>query len=261
MAILPDYIQNSIDWASMRGWRIFPTNPDQKTPCIKDPFGRATNDPDEIIKLFSDFPGAGMGVPTGPSNGITVIDIDRKNGVDGLLNFQALNIHIPQTAIVHTPSNGFHIYFHTEDLEIPNSVSGFVDGVDVRGVGGYVQGPGTVTSTGRYSWDDGYISPLGKLGKMPTELIKLCMGARVEEVYSLSWKKSQAGEQLLDPIFEGNRNNTMASRIGYLIKKLDPIVALDAAIHINKTCCKPPLEDRELFRIFHSILRREVRNV
>ena len=74
MTNLPDYIQNACDWANMQGWKVFPTNPNTKRPCIKDPFGRAVNTREEVIDLFKDFPGAGIGIPTGPSNGITVVE-------------------------------------------------------------------------------------------------------------------------------------------------------------------------------------------
>ena len=65
----------------------------------------------------------------------------------------------------------------------------------------------------------------------------------------------------MNPIFEGYRNVTMASRIGYLLKKLEPGLALQVAQHINDECCKPPLDERELLRTFNSILKREMRNV
>ena len=77
MTNLPDYIQNACDWANMRGWKVFPTNPDNKRPRIKDPFGRAVNKRQEVIKLFQEFPGAGRR-SNGPSNRITVIDVDIK---------------------------------------------------------------------------------------------------------------------------------------------------------------------------------------
>ena len=118
MSLLPDYIQNACDWANMQGWKVFPTNPNTKRPCIKDPFGRAVNTREEVIDLFKDFPGAGIGIPTGPSNGITVVDIDIKNGVDGWFNLGALEIEIPITAVVHTPSGGFHLYYDTGNIEI-----------------------------------------------------------------------------------------------------------------------------------------------
>ena len=260
MSRLPDYIQTACDWTNMQGWKVFPTNPNTKRPCIKDPFGRAVNKREDVIALFQEFPGAGIGVPTGPSNGITVVDIDIKNGVDGWFNLRALEPEIPVTALVWTPSGGFHLYYETGDIEIQNSVSDVVEGVDVRGAGGYVQGPGTVTNTGRYSWDMNYCSPIGKLAKMSPGLLRHCMGANLEDAYSTGWKKSPVREELLDPIAHGIRNNTMASRIGYLIKKLDDTLAWEAAQHINENCCRPPLEHRELLGIFRSISKRESRN-
>jgi len=259
--MLPEYIQNACDWASMRGWKVFPTHANEKRPCIKDPFGRATNVREEIIELFSSFPGAGIGIPTGPGNaGLTVINVDRKNNVDGWFNLKATEEDIPLTGVVHTPSGGFHLYYDTGNLEIPNSVSEVATGVDVRGVGGYVQGPGTVNKVGRYSWDDSYLSPIGKLAKMPSGLLRRCMGAKIEDHYETGWKRSPVKYELIDPIYEGCRNSTMASRIGYLLKKLEPGLALLAAQHINDKCCKPPLNERELRRTFNSILSREMRN-
>lgn len=259
--MLPDYIQNACDWANMRGWKVFPTHPNEKRPCIKDPFGRATNVREEIIELFSEFPGAGLGVPTGPSNQITVIDVDTKDGVDGLFHLRALDEFIPITGVVRTPSGGRHIYFDTGNLEIPNSVRQIAPNNDVRGAGGYVQGPGTITKVGRYSWDERFLSPLGKLAKMPQGLLRRCMGAKIEDHYETGWARSPVRDELMDPIFEGCRNNTMASRIGYLLKKLEPSLALKAAQHINQECCRPPLSEGELLRTFRSILKREMRNV
>ena len=256
----PDHIQNALDWANMRGWKVFPTLANEKRPCIKDPFGRATSEKEEIIRLFSLYPAAGLGIPTGPSNGITIVDIDRKNGIDGLFNFRALEIDIPPTGLVRTPSGGFHLYFDTGNLEVPNSVSSVAQGVDVRGAGGYVQGPGTINATGTYWWDQRCLSPLGKLAEMPPSLLRHCMGASLEDEYSTCWKRSPIRKELLDPVVEGKRNTTMASRIGYLIRKLDVDLAWDAAQHINAKCCKPPLPLRELERTFRSILRRELRN-
>jgi len=258
--MLPDYIQNACDWASMQGKKVFPTVPNEKRPCIKDPVGRATNDREEIIELFSNYPEAGFGIPTGPSNSMTVIDVDIKNGIDGWFNLRGLELDIPKTAVVHTPSGGFHLWFETGDLEVPNSVSEVALGVDVRGVGGYVLGPGTKMAKGKYTWDTRFLSPIGKLAKMPTGLLKHCMGAKLEDAYSTGLLRSPIRKELMDPVEAGSRNNTMASRIGYLLRKLDEDLAWAATQKINEECCKPPLSSNELQRTFRSILKRELRN-
>ena len=67
-----DYIQN-VRLGQYAGLEGFPTNPNTKRPCIKDPFGRAVNTREEVIDLFKDFPAAGIGIPTGPSNGMLLL--------------------------------------------------------------------------------------------------------------------------------------------------------------------------------------------
>lgn len=92
---------------------------------------------------------------------------------------------------------------------------------------------------------------------MPKKLIEL---ASLEDpkTTSVYRSKSSVGGVLLDSISEGQRNTIMASRIGYLLKKMDADRACKAAIHINENCCKLPLPQQELERTFCSILKREM---
>lgn len=86
-----------------------------------------------------------VGVRTGRTSGIFVLDLDRKNGKDGLASVAALGETLPDTLTVETPSGdgGFHLYFlNPEGLEV-KSRQGIWPGVDVRGEGGYVVGPGS----------------------------------------------------------------------------------------------------------------------
>ena len=62
--------------AKLWGWKVFPANPENKTPLIKDWKNRASNNETIINRLFAPFPNAMLAVPTGPVNGITVIDFD-----------------------------------------------------------------------------------------------------------------------------------------------------------------------------------------
>lgn len=95
-------------------------------------------------------PGGSFGIPTGLRNGIFVVDLDRKDGKDGVASFIALAAGrpVPETASVLTPTGGAHLYFRypknlVSGYYIPNSKGELGVGVDVRGDGGYVVGPGS----------------------------------------------------------------------------------------------------------------------
>ena len=72
------------------GWKVFPAKPGDKSPYISGWQQRATSDADRIKQLFYPFPDAMIGLPTGPINGLTIIDLDRKNDVDGVESFRRL---------------------------------------------------------------------------------------------------------------------------------------------------------------------------
>ena len=91
--------------------------------------------------------------------GLVVIDCDRHDdSADGVKNFHDLcdehGFDPEETFAVSTPSGGVHYYFSRkgvdEDVKIGNSPGGLPDGVDVRGSGGQVVGPGSRTSDGEY---------------------------------------------------------------------------------------------------------------
>ena len=258
--MLPQHIQNPLDWARMQGWKLFPVVPNKKIPCEPDPFGTATNDPKKILDWFAQYPGCGFGIPTGAANRITIVDIDIKNGVNGLENFSKIGITIPKTGIVKTPSGGFHLYFHTGDLQIPCSVGMVAQGVDIRGYGGFVVGAGTRHRNGSYNWIMDSLAPIHRMAEMPQRLIELCMSVKSSTQYDPGTIRSEVRYHLMDPIPEGQRNTTMASRIGYMLKYREPDRVYKAATYINQHCCVPPLPEAELWKTFQSILKKELRN-
>src|SRR5271165_5267768 len=80
------------------------------------------------------------GLPTGPRNGIFVVDLDRKNGVDGLASLvdYANGQELPDTYTVRTPSGGLHLYFKWNDAHPVGNPVALLPGLDVRGDRGYV---------------------------------------------------------------------------------------------------------------------------
>ncbi|MET9915720.1 bifunctional DNA primase/polymerase [Streptomyces sp. NPDC006435] len=119
----------------------------------------ATTDPAAVRALFSAAPWAtGYGIACGrsPHHLIGIdLDIDTTGGSDSAASLQRLALHhlftIPPTITVLTPSGGRHIWLTgPPDVPVPNSASRLAPGIDVRGTGGYLVGPGSVTAHGGY---------------------------------------------------------------------------------------------------------------
>ena len=113
-----------------------------KRPVTQHGFHDATRDPTEIRLQFST-PGAAMiGVPTGQGAGFFVVDLDVKNGGQGLEWLAANQHRLPRTRTHRTRSGGQHLLFQwPEGRTIRNSASRVAPGVDVRGNGGYIITP------------------------------------------------------------------------------------------------------------------------
>lgn len=245
---------------SRTGYKVFPANPTTKSPLIRDPFGRAAGTIETIETLFAPFHDAVPAIPCGPANGISVIDLDRKNGVDGLKSFRGLGIAIPETMAISTPTQGYHLYFDTGDESLPNSVGKLGPGIDVRGAGGYVIAPGSQTPSGLYVWRQDFSGPDWAPAKMPRALRNLILNlATPQRSGGGRGTISLVGSRLNSPIEEGNRNAEFAARIGYLLRYMPADKAWSLALHLNDTITHPPLPERELRSIFMSISKREAR--
>jgi hypothetical protein len=233
-------------------WKVFPVNTINKQPLIKGWQHKATNNLQSINDLFSKFDNCMIGLPTGPINGISVIDFDIKNNVNGLQNFFNKGFTVNNTSCVLTPSGGFHLYFRTNQLKLPNIVSSVLGkGVDFKGAGGYVVCPPSISKSGQYIWSKKRPKPKEGIKELPPYLIKI-----------LNSKKSNtfaSSLNLYDPIYEGQRDNELTRRCGSLLKKVNFDEVLVLLNKINQQCCRPPLPERQVFKIFRSISRRESR--
>lgn len=105
----------------------------------------ASHDPDQIKKWWGKAPKANIAAH--PGEDIVVTDLDRKKGVDGV---QSLCDHLGvdfwelegNTFTVETPTTGKHLYYKTSEPR--GNAVGILDGVDIRGLNGYVLAPGSV---------------------------------------------------------------------------------------------------------------------
>lgn len=130
------------DWSLYdRGFSVFPLAPQSKRPAIDwEAFQECRASPDAIA-AWSRQP-SNTGVATGAVSGVVVLDCD------GLIaRVEAESRGIPPTFTVATP-RGTHFYFQHPGWEVSNRAGktwcGWDQmGLDLRGDGGYVVGPGS----------------------------------------------------------------------------------------------------------------------
>jgi len=92
-----------------RGWAIHPLRPGEKIPLLADWPGRATTDEAAIRRWWAETPRANIGLCAGAS-GLIVVDLDVKNGVDGLKAWAALGVEVT-TVTSQTASGGRHLFY------------------------------------------------------------------------------------------------------------------------------------------------------
>lgn len=179
--------------AAARGYAVFPLSRN-KIPAIPSPHDRghtcrgecgrpghgghdATTVPPDVRILFSHAPRA-TGYGIGCVGRLVGLDLDRKNGVDGVAELNRLaaeyGFAVPRTVTVCTPSGGFHLWLSApEGVAVPNSAGRVAPGIDVRGTGGYLVGPGSTGKAGSYVFhpDLGDV----EVQPVPEQLLKLML--------------------------------------------------------------------------------------
>lgn len=159
-----------------------------KTPLVSNGFKGATKNARIITILWERNPGALIGIPTGEQIGAWVLDVDvhkddEGNVIDGfktLSDLEAQHSALPRTAVVKSAGGGEHHYFKYVPGVRNRGRLGV--GLDVRGSGGYVIAPGSVTAEGKeYAWveHDGPAFP--ELPDAPEWLLELVLPKKVAE--------------------------------------------------------------------------------
>jgi hypothetical protein len=114
----------------------------QKRPLTTHGFQDATTDQAEIRRQFAALGAATIGIPTGEAGGFFTVDLDCKNGGQGLEWLAANEHRLPNTRRHKTRSGGVHLLFSwPHGRTVRNSASRIAPGVDVRGAGGYIIAP------------------------------------------------------------------------------------------------------------------------
>ena len=131
--------------ATSQGRHVFPVAAGNKSPLVKwrseDP---ASSDLDQVNKWHIRWGDTNWGLATGAVSGVFVIDTDSKEGYDWVVAQGLTDTYVVKTG-GNKHSYGYHFYFQHPGVPIKNSARDLAPGVDVRGDGGYVLMPPSVT--------------------------------------------------------------------------------------------------------------------
>jgi hypothetical protein len=114
----------------------FPCRDDKKPACPHG-FKDATKDPEQLKRLWAQYPGALVGVPTGEASSIFVLDIDSAKHPEADDWLERHAAYLPETRLHRTRSGGLHFLFQHQ-LGLKNSAGKLAPGVDTRGEGGFI---------------------------------------------------------------------------------------------------------------------------
>lgn len=226
---------------------MFPVETGGKKPLIRDWPNKATTDPRRIHAWWSRWPDANIGMPTGERPGRFVVDVDRPEALG------ELGRELPATRTVRTPRGGIHLYFsHVEG--VTNSPGGLPKGIDVRGQGGYVLLPPSVTAEGAYWFEN-----QAEVAEAPGWLVELVRERPRDREEGRSRRTAEVPDG--EPIPEGTRNTTLFfMALGLKDSGKSREEVLDELLATNEGRCSTPLDAGEVEQIAKSAMRYPVRS-
>ncbi len=240
------------------GLCVLPVQPGGKRPTLPDWPNAATTDPETIREWFTDGR-HNLGLLTGHRSGVFVLDVDGEAGKEWMAGRE-----LPPTWVARTPSGGTHYVFR-----IPNEVTVGSNarvlhdgedrgGVDIRGEGGQVVVWPSHNGAGTWEWYDG-CAPWDMPPSLPPKwLVDAVATRRSSSSGGLRLTTAPEAAPVPETIAAGQRNTLLASMAGSMRRRGMSEAGILAALRVENTArCRPPLEDRDLAGIAHSVARYE----
>lgn len=196
-----------------QAFHVFPLIEQQKLPLIEDFPNRASRDEVTLAQWWNADMGAAftqtynVGISTSrygddPAVSLCVIDVDNKNekrGSESVLMLEFEGIEFPATYTQDTPTGGQHLVYWTRtpvrNLVDRDGKGSIGRGLDIRGVGGFIVGSGSVTEKGAYT-DNGL--PVVEAPAALIERILQSGGAPIERSASTEMPEGLDAERVIE---------------------------------------------------------------
>lgn len=240
MSEYPSMYDAAIEYAK-KGFAVFPLKYRNKVPLTRNGCKDATTDAAQIKAWWQKYPNANIGLATGSvSQNVFVIDldIDEDRGIDGyhsLEDWQREHGDFPETWTAITGRGGYHLYYRGNG-KIKNR-AGIIDGVDIRGNGGYVVAPPSIHKNGnRYEWE-----------YSPDEFEIAKADNNVEYFLNHDDHRQSASFTMPNIVSAGQRNQ-MLFRFACMMqaKGASDQSVFAATMAENESSCSPPLTEQEV---------------
>lgn len=177
------------------GFAIIPIAEKHKTKFMLKWKEKQIKTADEVESWWNECPNYNIAIVTGKnSNNLLVIDVDMKNGKNGMKALEKWaeeNEPLKCNAIATTPNGGFHYYFYVPDNLIDKargikSTADIYEGVDVRYNGGVIIAPPSNLDyedkkgkkKGAYEWQVGGVDKIAPLDRNVLDFIMEGMAKR-----------------------------------------------------------------------------------
>jgi hypothetical protein len=214
----------------------------------------ATTDTEIICEWFDEWPDANYGVLT---DRLPTIDIDPRNGGNEAWRKLIRPAYEPHTWQVATGGGGKHIMCGATKKPVP--CAKLARGVDLKGVGGYIVGAGSLHASGkRYIFYRDCRPKETPLAPLPAWISGLVAQASKPV---MRYSAEELNKLIECPVLEGERNDRLTKLFGHVYGAMRPdrVVLYHLVYAWNAMNCDPPLSGEEVLCIAESINGRENR--
>jgi len=227
------------------GYSVIPCKPEDKVAAVEwKPYQDRLPTVEEVRDWWTTWPTANIAIVTGKLSGVTVIDVDGKEGAQSF--FEHLQGGIPQTRIHSTPKGKHLIFKYHPDY---HTGAAFFPGIDVRNDGGYIVAPPSQINGSVYSlFRD---RPIVALPFAPEEFKHRQKSAAVTLGPGAPGWVSLA----LQGVGLSERNMTATRLSGYLHSKGHAPDVIENLMLPFAEKCAPPMDLGELRRTIQSVVR------